>query len=585
MRWLTEQLGTANVAPRAVLSAVAHALAKRLGEPVELIDPHLRSDCGPLLHLSLPADAGLDLLAQTHEWLEAAADRHDRGMHYTPLGLAERLLNVGASGWVGEATVCDPTVGGGTFLLAAATVLERRGGDRVNIVAKLHGADIDPLAVVVARTSLSLWARTPIPDRNIVVADSLNTDPWPDQRFDWVVGNPPFLNQLGRGTARTAEQTAALRLRFGAAVSSYTDTAALFLRAALEWAADAGRIVLVQPLSLLAARDAHAVREAVLEVGVVRALWVATDAFEAAVNVCGIVVEIGGSRGPVQRFGGVDVAPFPEGPPLVAGQPWAPLAAPMVAIPDVAESFAAASQTFESSVAATAGFRDEYYAVAEVVVESTGAPDELRVVSVGGIDPLKPYWGVRSTKIGGASWLRPVVTRASVSANNATVGAWIHRLSVPKLLVATQSATLEVIVDELGTMVPLTPVVALSVDPDQLWHVAAALSSPWTTALAASRSIGSARSVRALKLAAREFGTLPMPNDRAAWDQGAQHAKRAAEATTYAGWAEAMEQLRITMNRAYGTTDSALLAWFGRRTETTDRRVEAAFAVHDALPT
>ncbi len=579
MRWLAEQLGGAAVAPRDVLSSLAQALAAARGASLELIDPHVRAgdDIAPV-PLSLPSDAGLDVLARAHEWIEGAQDRHDRGMHYTPMALAERLIDVGTRGWSGPASVCDPTVGGGTFLLAAATLLAERGGDRADIAANLHGADIDPLAVAVARTTLSLWAGTPIPGGNIVVADSLNDDPWPEQRFDWIVGNPPFLNQLGRGTARRAEQTAALRRRFGPAVSAYTDTAALFLRSALDWVGEGGRIVLVQPLSLLAARDAGAVREAVVESGALRALWVATDAFEAAVNVCGVVVERGGTARPVQRYGGVDVVPVSDGPPLLPGMPWAPLAAPMVGMPEVVETPSSARETFGSSVAATAGFRDEYYAVSEVVAESTGAPDELRVVSVGGIDPLKPYWGERPTKIGGTSWRSPVVTADAVAAVNPSVGAWIQRLSVPKLLVATQSATLEVIVDASGTMVPLTPVVALVVDPERLWHVAAALSSPWITAVAASRSIGSARSVRALKLAAREFAGLPLPNDQHAWDRGARMAKRASQASTFAEWDEAMAQLRATMNAAYGTTDTNLLAWFGGRSEGTDRRVATAFS-------
>src|SRR5690606_1535979 len=76
-----------------------------------------------------------------------------------------------------------------------------------------------------------------------------------------------------RATARGAAERRRLRARYGPAVRAYTDTAWLFLLAGCELVRPDGRVVLVQPRSVVAARDAAAVRAAVGQRAALVDLW------------------------------------------------------------------------------------------------------------------------------------------------------------------------------------------------------------------------------------------------------------------------------------------------------------------------
>ena len=129
----------------------------------------------------------------------------------------------------GAVSVLDPACGDGRFLLA--TGLPRQ-----------TGVDIDPTT-------------------GFIHDDALRRD-WGEERFDVVVGNPPFLNQLSTLTSRGG------RSRFGG--GPYADAAAEFLALAIGLARPGGRVGLVLPQSLLATRDAAAIRAAVDDAAALR---------------------------------------------------------------------------------------------------------------------------------------------------------------------------------------------------------------------------------------------------------------------------------------------------------------------------
>ncbi len=82
--------------------------------------------------------------------------------------------------------------------------------------------------------------------------------------FDVVLGNPPFLNQLESAT--TAGRRAAMLMRAcsGGAIRGYADIATAFLLLCVGITRSGGRVALVLPQSLLAAKDAGAARASVL---------------------------------------------------------------------------------------------------------------------------------------------------------------------------------------------------------------------------------------------------------------------------------------------------------------------------------
>ena len=157
-----------------------------------------------------------------------------------------------------------------------------------------------------------------------------------------------------------------------------------------------------------------------------------------------------------------------------------------------------------------------------------------------------------------------MVDLAVVGATDPTVGSWFEARRRPKLLVATQTTVVEVVVDPVGDLVPLTPLVVVEPGPGDLWHLAAALSAPALTALAARRSVGAARSAGRIKLSASQVADLPLPADSTAWDEGADLAR----ALHGAGWAatpDAWMEFGEVMGRAYGASEEGLLEWWWAR--------------------
>ncbi len=438
-----------------VIGGVAVTIARRAGLDAEaLVAPSLLEVADDAVVGDLPVS--VELLGSLHEHGQATATRRRRGSHYTPDDVARRLVQVACPGGpVGR--VCDPAVGGGAFLLAAADLLARTGLPRAAIVTeRLWGADIDPLAVDVTRTALSLWAGAPCPPDRVVVADTLRHPPPWSHRFDLVVGNPPFLSPLARDTAPSAEARQVLRERFGDAFGPYVDSSALFLLVGLGLLEADGHMVLVQPLSFLAARDAGEVRRRLLEQTCLRGLWVATErVFGAAVEVCAPIVERSRRLGPVTRYQGRAVvragtAPAPSSPGELAS-----LAAPLVGIPPARPS---ASTTLGERAEVMAGFRDEYYAIAAATREGGPGP---RVVTAGRIGPLRLDPDRRPVRVQRRDYDDPRVDLAVLRRSGAKVAAWADRLLVPKVLVATQTPVIEVVADPDGTLMPLTPVLAV----------------------------------------------------------------------------------------------------------------------------
>ncbi len=238
------------------------------------------------------------------------ARRRELGAFYTPVDVAERLVEIALAGLDGAPVVCDPSCGDGAFLLAAAVVLAERGVPPTSIARDLlWGCDIDPAAVAATRQAIVDWSGVD-PADHLLVADGLTMGaPWRG-RFDAVVGNPPFLNQLERATVRRAPLPPPL----AAIAGPYTDTAWLFLVVARQLVRSGGRAVLVQPQSLVAARDAAPVREAVG--ATLEGLWWCDELlFDASVRVCAPV--LGSTSASVRRWSGRDVCdegavPWPQ---------------------------------------------------------------------------------------------------------------------------------------------------------------------------------------------------------------------------------------------------------------------------------
>ncbi|MGB3054265.1 MAG: N-6 DNA methylase [Acidimicrobiales bacterium] len=531
---------------------------------------------------------------------EQTLDGSDRaaGAHYTPPDVAAGVVGLlgsrlaelpGAPG----PTVWDPACGAGSFLVAIADRLHEAGVPVDAIVSKLlWGGDTDPGAVVVAAAALSLWAWEKgveaTPDRlHLSVGDALHDPrPGPSRGFDVVVGNPPFQGQMVGASIRDGDQREALRARWGSAVGPYTDTASLFLACGVEALAPGGRLTMILPMSVLAARDSAAVRRLVTDSADLVGLWVAVDqVFDASVDVCAPVLlsrggEVGGtpsshSPTPINRWRGrdftlLDEAPAPDIAGLDAevgptggvagsvGGSWSALALAALGVPGSAHR---ASGTLGDLCSAAAGFRDEYYGLVGLVHEASVAdiadlPATLApLVTSGLVDPGRLWWGERATRFGGQSWSRPVVDRAALAAAGGRAAVWAASTRGPKVVVASQTRVGEAAVDLIGSWLPSTPTVVLrrrvnegmgllggeqigeptlahgmvkteEVDPETdevfLWRVAAVVCSPVATSVLMGWGAGAGRSACAIRATVASLLALPTPIDEESWDAGAR---------------------------------------------------------------
>lgn len=483
-----------------------------------------------------------------------ATDRRKLGAHYTPPWLVGHVLEVTLQPLLDscddptQIRVLDPACGTGHFLLAAhariTAELIERGSDestaRRRALACVTGVDIDPGAVRLAWALLEREAPGATQPPRVIRADALD---WRRGGMDWdgllhemrrpgfdaVVGNPPFLNQMRTVTASDRARAERIQAWSGGLVRRYVDAAGAFLLLALRLTREGGRAGLVLPRALLATADAAPLREACGWLAHITSAWSHRGrVFGADVHTCALSFHRGATgRGMTRRFSGAP--PEPQRTPhrgAMKGSTWAPLL-----LADAPEPKAASAGVLGDVAEATADFRDEYYALRGRVHAEADAPAGAPpLITTGLIDLADTRWGRSPTRIHGRIIERPRVDAASLRVSGARAARWLERRLQPKVLLATQTRVIEVLVDESGAWLPCTPVISVTArKPGSawLWKIAAALASPVCTALAWRTHSGAALTPDAIKLSARQALELPQPADARAWRAGAEALRRA----------------------------------------------------------
>ncbi len=557
--------------------------------PTELVERILDWTLGPAINEALSGDESesalldlkiLDPACGSGHFLTAAADR---------VGFALATLRSGKS---------NPSAG----------EIERASRDVVQNC--IYGVDIDPIAVELCKFALSsgssdsrircgdsLLGLTPkllaqsdqqLPDTGepsafqwhlefpeVFRGDQTNPETGWLGGFDVVIGNPPFLNQLETTTAQSKELATFLKRRYPGVAKGYADTAVIFAELASQLVRpDGGRIGLVQPASILASADTRGARRSLTNRGTLQTLWAAREGvFDASVRTCTIVFRNGEepSTTELRRFTGLDfraLVPLRTNTDEIAGmETWAPLIADGFGIPrvDLDES-----RTMSAVLSATADFRDQYYGLVGFVEDANGrVPDGVNtaaLITTGLIDPAELHWGNRSTKFNKTDYTAPLVDLNRLRSES-ELGDWAANRLVPKLLLATQTRVIEVVVDEAGVLLPSVPVITVTTHDISLWHAAAALMSPPITAWAAARYMGAALNIDALKLSASQVLGLPLPARSVNWDTAAALIRDASNASVSAqDKRQRLQEAGALMCDAYGVTDAdQLMSWWRGR--------------------
>jgi hypothetical protein len=274
-----------------------------------------------------------------------------------------------------------------------------------------------------------------------------------------------------------------------------------------------------------------------------------------------------GPNGSVPRWFGpeaVATEPF-ELAGALGGATWAELTADLLGVPHVD---APSSAVLASLADATAGFRDQFYGLRPFVRERRADDvDPVRLVTSGSIDLVNELSTRRLTTFARTTFTEPVVDRDALRREAPELERWAARVLVPKVMVATQTRVVEVLVDESGEAWPSVPVIAVMAPLERLWHVAAVLASPPVTALSLRRHAGAALTRDAIKLSAKQVLDLPLPVNADAWDRGAQRLQAAADAARRldaARWRQELRAFGLAMCEAYGASGDVHRWWMER---------------------
>jgi len=204
------------------------------------------------------------------------------GVVYTPRAVAaqivERTLAPLVAGKTGDAIlalrVCDFAIGEGAFLVEIVRFLATAHGgrDAKRLVARhcVFGADIDPAAVATARAVVEAVAGVAIPAEHLRTGDALALA-W--DRFDAVVGNPPYIRQ--EKLAPATKQA----LRAYASYDGVADLYVYFLELAHRLVREGGRYGVIVPAKWLTVGYARPLRAWLAREGSVEAIYEAPDAF------------------------------------------------------------------------------------------------------------------------------------------------------------------------------------------------------------------------------------------------------------------------------------------------------------------
>jgi hypothetical protein len=378
--------------------------------------------------------------------------------------------------------------------------------------------------------------------------------------FDLVLGNPPFLNQLETASSLDARAKLLLATALPEVVGSYTDLSAVFLSLWSTRLAPNGTIAMVQPISLLAARDAAGTRRHLATAGSLVSLWVAdSHMFDASVYVCvPVVTKASVPAGAISRFRGARFEPIGvwgfEGS-VDELETWAVI---MSERADVRIS----SRCLGDIADVTADFRDQYYGLIPFVFEDEAKDSACpRLLTTGLVDPAANRWGSTSTRFGKQKWERPCVDLRRLE-NESNLGPWARARLVPKLVVASQTKVIEAVVDQAGRYLPSVPLLTVTPhDQANLWRILAALLSPYASHWAHSTFAGAGMNADAIKVSAKQLATLRLPADDDAWAAGALKAQQASDCTNDDDRRVALTQMSEHMTEAYGA-DPQLRSWW-----------------------
>ena len=210
---------------------------------------------------------GEDTLGMLYLSVRNLQDKKSTGSYYTPYFVADRLIsdvltigNEKLPQRTFERSVCDPACGTGNFLLRLPENIP---------LEQVHGFDIDPVALQIARINLALKHSVTtdtglnILSSNLKVRDFLSCDSSKKAssvKFDIIIGNPPW------GFIFKKDEISRLRHFFSSYRSGkMPESFALFVERAILCLKDKGVLSFLLPQTILSADTHRGIRRYILD--------------------------------------------------------------------------------------------------------------------------------------------------------------------------------------------------------------------------------------------------------------------------------------------------------------------------------
>ena len=514
-----------------------------------------------------------------HEAAQTA--RWQAGAFYTPTQLAHFMVDQTLPHHfpclkTAIPDVLDPTCGTGRLLLQAGERLVKHHGGNAQkawqlIGPHLHGFDTDPLAIAWLRGRLiSLAGGDVHAAAHIRHINALAPDALPSMKVDVILGNPPFGSPL-RSSHGAAEVRRMGAQMLGIPLGPYIDQSTVFLALASQSLRPGGHLAMVQPLSMLASRDAESIRTLLSKSMHFQSAWASqVFVFDAQVHACVLVLNASLCTHDVARFGGLPPQTFSRCAPPTPST-WASLAAPALGVPDLPPI--QTSGTIGDHAHATADFRDQYYGLAPALESCTRDIPEgaAPILTTGLIDPAHSHWEHRPTRLHKKVWQRPVIHLERL---DDPMQRWAQLRLVPKVILPTQTRALEPFLDLDGRWLPCVPLISITAPTPILPGIAALLASPITALIAMNRHLGTARTPDTIKLSAKAVLELPWPADQDAMQTAGIKFRDAQHASTDSARFESLQEIAFLMMDAFSIKgpdrDTLFSWWHDRLPETSD---------------
>lgn len=227
-------------------------------------------------HMAITVTKKDDFLGALYMSLITIGNRSEKGIYYTPSKIVDETLS--HISFDSYQRILDPACGSGNFLMKAFYKLKR--GKKLTdeqIIERLYGFDIDPVAVFLCKINLYYLSehvnfnKIQIQQQDFLLLDKKM------KPFDMIIGNPPW------GAKYLPSYLQKLKQQYGTILYKY-DSFALFLHQSFSLLQENGVLAFVLPEAILNIAKHEGIRKEILRYHITHIIEVGREFSEIYTN-------------------------------------------------------------------------------------------------------------------------------------------------------------------------------------------------------------------------------------------------------------------------------------------------------------